>query len=152
MASWWGSTFGAAAFSALLAGAGPAWADASGAVQVITCKRLSAVDGDTVRCDGELLRDMGDGAPFVSGFDTPELRKPGCPDERALAQRAKKRYAELLRSPGVTIMDSGARDTTSSHRRLVWIYLADGRALGSILIQEGLAREWRPGTEPEWCN
>ncbi|MDB5540329.1 MAG: nuclease [Devosia sp.] len=34
---------------------------------LITCATLSAVDGDTIKCNGISMRDMGDGAPFVSG-------------------------------------------------------------------------------------
>lgn len=122
------------------------------AAALITCATLSAVDGDTVRCDGEKLRDMGDGAPFVSGFDAPEIGRAHCPEERALGETAKRRYADLLRTPGLTIEDSGARDETRSHRRLVWIRLPDGRSLGSILIAEGLAVEWLPDVKHDWCR
>ena len=55
-------------------------------IALITCMALSVVDGDTVKCDGQNLRPIGDGAPYVSGFDTPE---PGgraeCLAERMLA-------------------------------------------------------------------
>jgi hypothetical protein len=40
---------------------------------VIVCASLTAVDGDTVRCDGQLMRLLGQGVPFVSGIDTPEI-------------------------------------------------------------------------------
>ncbi len=52
---------------------------------LMTCVSLIASDGDTVRCDEVLLRPMGDGAPYVSDFDTPELyRHAFCPLEAHL--------------------------------------------------------------------
>ena len=44
-------------------------------LDLTVCLTLMAVDGDTVKCNEQNLRDMGDGAPFVSGFDAPEI---GC--------------------------------------------------------------------------
>ena len=49
---------------------------------LIACALLTVHDGDTVRCDGELMRIIGDGAPYVSGVDTPELSPHAeCPEE-----------------------------------------------------------------------
>ena len=117
---------------------------------LITCKTLIAVDGDTIKCDGINMRDMGDGAPFVSGYDTPEIRKPKCPEEKAAGQRAKKRMAELLLTPGIGVYKSGEVDTRYK-RPLVWVLLPDGRSIGSVLIDEGLARRWTPKYMPDWC-
>jgi len=41
------------------------------AAALLTCASLTAVDGDTVRCDGQLMRLLGGGIPFVWGIDTP---------------------------------------------------------------------------------
>ena len=117
----------------------------------ITCKTLTAVDGDTIKCDRINMRDMGDGAPFVSGYDTPEIRSAKCDGEKALGQQAKRRMAELLRSPGIKIYDSGQVDARYK-RPLVWITLADGRSVGSVLIAEGLARVWTPEYHGDWCG
>jgi endonuclease YncB( thermonuclease family) len=76
----------------------------------IICRSLTAVDGDTIKCDGVNMRHMGDGAPFVSGYDTPEIRNSKCAAEKALGQQAKKRMAQLLKIPGVKIYDSGEDD------------------------------------------
>jgi micrococcal nuclease len=118
---------------------------------LITCASLIVVDGDTIKCDGVNMRDMGDGAPFVSGYDTPEIRDAKCDGERRLGEVAKRRMQELLATPGVQIIDSGQRDKTRSRRPLVWIKLADGRSVGSVLISEGLAREWTPNYRADWC-
>ena len=118
---------------------------------LITCASLIAVDGDTIKCDGVNMRDMGDGAPFVSGYDTPEVFSARCDAEQRLGEVAKRRMEELLVTPGLEIIDSGERDRTRSRRPLVWINLPDGQSVGSVLMSEGLAREWTPRYRADWC-
>lgn len=108
---------------------------------LLVCASLLAVDGDTIKCDEVNLRDMGDGAPFVSGYDTPEIFSPECAYERDLGREATIRMEELLRTPGLQI-DSGERDRYE--RPLVSAVLPDGRTIGSVMISEGLAVEWHP--------
>lgn len=118
---------------------------------LIMCLSLTMVDGDTVKCDGTNLRPMGDGQPHVSGFDAPEVGgRAKCEKERALAELASARMAELLATPGLTIEDSGAIDRY--RRPLVVLRLPDGSTIGQTLINEGLAREWRPNSEIDWCD
>lgn len=119
---------------------------------LIACTTLIAVDGDTAKCDGENLRPMGNGAPHVSGFDAPEIRRPDCAYEAWLGAKAMVRFAELISMPGLRIYDSGERDTTPQKRRLVWIILPDGRSAGQTLIDESLAREWLPNRSIDWCE
>ncbi len=120
-------------------------------IGLLFCASLTAVDGDTVKCDGQNLRDMGDGAPFVSGYDTPEIGSNSeCPRENELGKRAKQRMAQLLKTPGLTIEDSGEIDRFN--RLLVTVRLPDGRSIGSVLLAEGLAVEWRPGSSFAWCG
>jgi micrococcal nuclease len=116
---------------------------------LIVCASLLAVDGDTIKCDGVNMRDMGDGAPFVSGYDTPEITNPGCNYERDLGREATIRMEELLRTPGLEIYDSGKRDRFG--RPLVSAVLPSGQTIGAVLIAEGLAVEWRPGVRVDWC-
>jgi micrococcal nuclease len=118
---------------------------------LIICVTLVAIDGDTIKCDGVNMRAMGDGAPFVSGFDTPEIWTRECQAELELGRRAKIRMQELLDTPGMKVYDSGEVDKTEQRRPLVWIVLPDGRTAGSILIEEGLARVWTPGYKADWC-
>jgi micrococcal nuclease len=120
-------------------------------LEILICASLTAVDGDTVKCDGQNLRDMGDGAPFVSGYDTPEIgRNAECERENAAGIQAKRRMAELIRTPGLIIEDSGRVDRFD--RPLVVLRLPDGRTIGSVLQAEGLAVEWRPGRDVKWCR
>ena len=125
---------------------------------IMICAGLMAIDGDTARCcqsaigkcEGLNLRPMGPGAPYVSGFDTPEINgRSDCPAEAERGLRAGARFAELLRTPGLVVEDSGQVD--SGDRPLVWLRLPDGTTVGEILLREGLAREWRPNTPIDWC-
>lgn len=118
------------------------------AAVLLTCASLVAVDGDTIKCDGVNMRDMGDGRPFVSGYDAPETHKPKCQEELELGRAATALMSQLL--PSATVYDSGERDRFG--RPLVSVRLPDGRSIGSALIGEGLAVEWRPGRAHDWCN
>lgn len=117
---------------------------------LIVCASLVAVDGDTLRCDGRLLRLLGEGTPFVSGIDTAELRSARCQEELDLARQAKKRLAELVANQPLRIVAEGT-DRTRNKRPLVNVYLPDGREVGQVLLQEGLAHEWRPDRKIDWC-
>lgn len=118
--------------------------------QRLQCHSLSAVDGDTIKCDGQNMRDMGDGAPFVSGYDTPETHHAKCDHELALGRQATARLKQLLRAPGIAVVASGQVDRYD--RPLVWVLLPDGRSVGSVLIAEGLARRWTPHYRAAWCD
>ncbi|WP_457940849.1 thermonuclease family protein [Mesorhizobium sp. 10J20-29] len=117
---------------------------------IIACASLSAVDGDTIKCNGQNMRIMGNGAPFKSGVDTPEIRNAQCAKERLLGVQAKLRLSELIVEPGTEIEDSGKRDRYG--RPLVWVRLANGRTAGATLVAEGYAVVWRPGAKVSWCD
>ena len=104
---------------------------------ILACALLLAVDGDTIKCDGINMRDMGPGQPFKSGYDTPELGKAKCPEERTAGRRAKARMQQLLNQLGVRVVDSGKRD--SYGRPLVWVLLPSGETAGDVLLREGYA-------------
>ena len=64
------------------------------------CTILAAYDGDTVKCDGVSLRPMDPGAPYVSGFDTPEINQHvRCQEEHELGIAARDQMRELIRAP-----------------------------------------------------
>ena len=96
------------------------------------------------------MRIMGDGQPFKSGVDAPEIRKAGCARERLLGEQAKLRLSELLQIDGMKVVDSGERDRFK--RPLIWVTLPDGRTAGAILVLEGYAVRWKPGSSHSWCN
>lgn len=115
---------------------------------ILACFALLASDGDTPKCDGVLLRDMGPGQPNISGFDAPEIGKANCDRERGLGFLAKARYQELLDQPGTKVIDSGKRDQWK--RPLVWVMLADGTPAGTVMMNEGHAVAWP--NEMDWCR
>ncbi|WP_311043620.1 thermonuclease family protein [Rhizobium lentis] len=120
--------------------------------ELFVCASLTAVDGDTVRCDGQLMRLLGGGIPFASGIDAPEIGSHAkCLKERKLALIAKGRLKELLEERGLRIEIKGY-DSTPARRPLVNIYREDGRELGRMLQAEGFAREWRPHQKNDWCR
>lgn len=124
-------------------------------LELLLCASLVAVDGDTVKClpTGQNMRLLGEGVPFESGIDTPEIGSHAkCLKERKLALIAKGRLKELLAEKGLRIEWSGAVDKTQTHRPLVNIYRANGEEVGQTLLREGFAREWRPKRRNDWCS
>ncbi|MBX4996719.1 thermonuclease family protein [Rhizobium lentis] len=120
---------------------------------LILCASLTAVDGDTVKCDGQKMRLLGEGVPFVSGIDTPEIGSHAkCLKERKLALIAKGRLKELLAEKGLRVIFSGSVDQTQSHRPLVNIYRTNGEEIGRKLLREGFARSWSPKRKNDWCD
>ncbi|MBX5063462.1 MULTISPECIES: thermonuclease family protein [Rhizobium] len=120
---------------------------------LILCASLTAVDGDTVKCDGQNMRLLGEGVPFVSGIDTPEIGSHAkCPKERKLALIAKGRLKELLAEKGLRVIFSGAVDRTPSRRPLINIYRPNGEEIGKKLLEEGFAWPWSPRQRNDWCD
>ncbi|QDF14278.1 hypothetical protein vBDshSR4C_030 [Dinoroseobacter phage vB_DshS-R4C] len=102
---------------------------------------LLVIDGDTVRAPGgEALR--------LAGIDAPETgHRARCPAEAALARAASARM-EALVSGGAWVIWDGSRGRWG--RPLIALRLPDGRDAGAVLIEEGLAVEWR-GARADWC-
>lgn len=120
------------------------------AAAVIACSSLVAVDGDTIRCGTERMRDMGPGSPNKSGYDAPEIGRAKCAKEKLLGQQAKRRLQELLDMHGTRVEDSGQRDRYG--RSLVVVRLAGGTTAGEVLMREGYAVKWQPGYRANWCQ
>lgn len=116
---------------------------------LLVCALIAVVDGDTVKCDGQSVRLLGDGAPNISGFDTPETYRPDCQKELELGRAATARMSELV-SQAVGIEDTGVRDRFG--RILGSLVLNDGRTAGSVLLEEGHAVVWQPGDSANWCD
>ncbi|MCB5201662.1 thermonuclease family protein [Neorhizobium sp. T786] len=115
---------------------------------LILCATLSVSDGDTLKCDGQLLRLLGSGVVNEVGIDTPELRTWKCQKERRLAKLAKNRLRELLDGEEPKI---AAKGHDKFGRPLVNVYVGD-REIGAQLLREGFAREWRKGRKVNWCD
>ena len=102
--------------------------------------RSCLIDGDTGRDNGKKWR--------LISIDAPELADPACENEKRLAIAARDRLRTLL-AGGYSIRPNGRDDPNG--RALVDILLPDGRDVGRILRDEGLAQRW-PNRGNIWCD
>lgn len=102
-----------------------------------------AIDGDTARIGGRMIR--------LAGIDAPELRRPRCPAERERARQARDRLTELMTAGPVKIQKLRRRDR---YGRLIAILRDEaGRDLGQVLVSEGLAVPYQGrGRRMDWCT
>lgn len=118
---------------------------------------ISAIDGDTVRTNGQVYR--------LVGFDTPESGSLArCERERKLADAATNRLRQLIANGQPTLervpcsCPPGTEGTQQcNHGRLCARLRAEGRDAGAILISEGLARPYVCGQtgcprRQSWCS
>ena len=98
------------------------------------------VDGDTIWLEGQSIR--------IADIDAPETHEYGCPEEKALGDRATQRLQQLVNSGTITL-SSVDRDEDPYGRKLRVVYV-NGKGVGDTLVTEGLARYYRGGKQP-WC-
>lgn len=98
------------------------------------------VDGDTFWFAGDKYR--------VADIDTPETHPARCAEEAALGKAATSRLHEWL-NDGAFTLESTGRDTDRYGRNLR-IVTRGGTGVGSVLVDEGLARPWE-GRRRSWC-
>ncbi len=99
------------------------------------------VDGDTIWLDGTKIR--------IADIDAPETHPPRCALEAELGAKATKRLHELLNAGPFTVKSAGSNNSDQFGRKLRTIW-QDGRSIGTILVEEGLARRW-DGSRHPWC-
>jgi endonuclease YncB( thermonuclease family) len=117
---------------------------------------IVAVDGDTVRHQGQLYR--------LVDFDTPEKGDLArCEQERRLAEKATERLRQLILSGNTNLRRvscecrSGEEGTPRcNYGRLRGSLTAGGRDVGRILIDEGLAHPFvcsagKCPRKQSWC-
>lgn len=98
------------------------------------------VDGDTIYYHGTKIR--------IADIDTPETHEPRCPEEAALGATATQRLHALINAGPFTLQPID-RDEDGYGRKLR-ILTRGGESLGSVLVDEGLARWYEGGRQP-WC-
>lgn len=102
-------------------------------------KRVSCVvDGDTAWIAGEKMR--------LENIDAPELSRPRCLYEKALAIKARDRLLALLNAGERRITRNGV----DRYGRALVRITVNGRDVGQQLVREDLARTWTGRREP-WC-
>lgn len=99
------------------------------------------VDGDTFWIDGEKIR--------IADIDTPETHPARCAEEARLGNAATDRLQALLNA-GAFELQPINRDTDRYGRKLR-IVMRNGQSLGSVLVSEGLARNYVGGRRDGWC-
>lgn len=98
-------------------------------------------DGDTFRVGsyrGESVRILNIDAPEIEGR---------CTYETNLAQKSKRRLADLLDGQSVLIL----RRKADRYGRTLALISVNGRDIGDQLVREGLARTWSGRRDP-WCG
>lgn len=120
---------------------------------------LIVIDGDTVALPCKLESGFRRGCAVkvrLKDIDTPETLHSHCEEELRKGLQAKARLRELLRGQRVTVVHSG--ETDRYHRSLGWLTFEDKSDVGSILVQEGLALDWKAGSTAKagriahWCG
>lgn len=97
-------------------------------------------DGDTFRYRGEKIR--------VADINTPETSSPKCAAEAELGARATARFQQLLNAGPFTLEPIDR--SHDPYGRALFVVTREGASLGTALVSEGLAEEWR-GRRREWC-
>lgn len=108
------------------------------------CRLGYVYDGDTV----ELLCGAEKRTGRLVGFDTPETKSPGCPEELALGKRATERLRALVKGGEIGIFRQGF----DKYGRDLVILTVEGRDVGDVLVAEGLAHAYHGGSRGGWCD
>ena len=110
---------------------------------------VRVVDGDTVEVLARIWPDhYVETLVRLAGIDTPELRGR-CPEETALALRAKARLAALLAGHRLQLVD--VHYGKYAGRVVARVLTEDGQDVAKILLAENLARSYDGGRRAPWC-
>jgi len=131
----------------------------SSAVESIAGNRLTVTDGDTIHISGQSK------ATRLVGFNAPETINARCDRERELGNRATARLKQLVGTSNLQLRmvacscPPGTEGTEScNYGRSCGSLLVDGRDVGEILMEEGLAVPFIcgtyrcPKTQRPWCG
>lgn len=123
----------------------------------ITPSEITVVDGDTIKAGGETYR--------LVGYDTPETgSRARCEAERSKGAAASLRLRRIVAMGGLDLARvacacrTGTEGTAAcNHGRRCAVLRQAGRDVGSIMISEGLAREYvcrgtRCPKRGDWCG
>jgi endonuclease YncB( thermonuclease family) len=122
---------------------------------VVQPPQVRVIDGDTVAVDGKTIH--------LVGFTAPEKRDAQCKAERDLGDKAANRLRELILAGGLeysSVMCQCPAGTLGNlfckFGRSCGTLKANGRDVGDILVEEGLAATYScakgcPKTRRLWC-
>ena len=100
------------------------------------------IDGDTFYLRGQRVR--------IADIDAPQTQPARCEYEQELAEQATRRLLDWLNAGPFSLEPWEERDEDAYGRKLRAV-VRDGNSLGSVLVSEGLAREWS-GRPLPWCD
>jgi endonuclease YncB( thermonuclease family) len=102
------------------------------------------IDGDTIYACGS-----GCYTVRILNIDAPEMPpKAKCESEARLAIAARGELAKAIQGRTVELVRQGRQ--RDRYDRLLARVVLNGRDVGEMLIQAGMARPWRGRREP-WC-
>lgn len=110
----------------------------------------NVVDGDTFKV---MMHEIPEGYERVgirlAGVDTPELFKAKCDKERDMARVAKRELESILRGGKTIRYQVTAKDSFGRYVSKVYV---DGRDVGDLLVNRGLAVRYSLGQKTDWCG
>jgi endonuclease YncB( thermonuclease family) len=101
--------------------------------------------------DGDTFEDLNTGDRYrLVNIDTPETGgRAACVAERRLGDRATNQARTLI--TGADSLEVRRTGRIDRYNRIIAFIEVNGRDLGELLIEDGLARPWRGRREP-WCD
>ncbi len=101
--------------------------------------------------DGDTFEDLNTGDRYrLVNIDTPETGgRAACVAERQLGDRATSHARALI--TGADSLEVRRTGRIDRYNRIIAFIEVNGRDLGELLIEDGLARPWRGRREP-WCD
>jgi micrococcal nuclease len=107
--------------------------------QLQNLAEIRAIDGDTIEVAGEVIR--------FANIDAPETKFARCDAERRMGMVAKRELQQLLGL--VFIRRLGRKDKYD--RTIAFLRTADGRDIGAMMMDLGLAVPYSGGKRIDWC-
>ena len=110
---------------------------------------VRVVDGDTIVVDAHPWPGWTRRVSVrIAGIDAPE-RRARCKKERGLAARAAEKVVSVI---GRDVLLVNVVEGKFAGRIVAEVILSDGRSLGSILLEAGLAVPYAGGKRRSWCE
>lgn len=110
--------------------------------ETINPRSIYVIDGDTIDIGAERFR--------LVGFDTPETYHPQCAYEKALGDQATARLKQLINS--LSVIELVVQPGRDRYGRGLARLFVGGTDVGSVLVNEGLARPYKGGRRAGWCD
>lgn len=109
---------------------------------------VRVVDGDTIRVRAHIWLDQTiEVMVRLDGIDAPEIYRPECSAERAMAERAKNEVEAVI---GDAVLLYNVQWGKYARRVVASAHLSNGVVLSDHLVEEGLAQE--ASSDRSWCG